>query len=162
MEEVKVVGWVDFDSDYPTKNYANEDIMKIINIIQQNIVDNGYKFSGEEHQYRKNCAPLLSDGTCFRASMRLFGMMMAGVHGYLDKKEYSYMDFYMSLDDSKTPEDNDINIEVNKDVESSIGYSSKEDYQVIGESLSFGMDFMTTDKVLKKLYLLVKEKQKSV
>ena len=101
-------------------NYANEDIMKIINIIQQNIVDNGYKFSGEEHQYRKNCAPLLSDGTCFRASMRLFGMMMAGVHGYLDKKEYSYMDFYMSLDDSKTPEDNVINIEVNKDVESSI------------------------------------------
>ena len=158
MEDIKVVGWVNFDSDYPTRNYTNEEVMEVLRVIKRNIADNGYWFSGEEHQYGKNGAPLLSDGTCFRASMRLFGMIMASVYNYLaNEKKYSYMDFYMVLENSKMPKEGSYDLEPNRDVQTSIGYALTEDYQVMGEALSFGMEFMTTDKVLKQLFNVMKE-----
>ena len=158
MEDIKVVGWVDFDSDYPTRNYTNEEVMEVLRVIKRNIADNGYWFSGEEHQYGRNGVPLLSDGTCFRASMRLFGMIMASVYNFLaNEKKYSYMDFYMALKDSKMPKAEVYDLEPNRDVDTSVGYALTEDYQVMGEALSFGMDFMTTDKVLKQLFSIMKE-----
>jgi len=157
MEDLKVVGWVDFDSSYPTKNYTKEETLEVLRIIKRNIADNEYRFSGEEHQYGRNGAPLLSDGTCFRASMRLFGMIMASVYNYLENKKYTYMDFYMSLDNSSMPKDETIELEPNLNVDTTVGYALTEDYQVMGEALSFGMDFMTTDKVLKELFKIIKE-----
>ena len=63
----------------------------------------------------------------------------------------------MSLDNSSMPKDETIELEPNLNVDTTVGYALTEDYQVMGEALSFGMDFMTTDKVLKELFKIIKE-----
>ena len=53
------------------KNYMEiNDLNKI-----QEIIEKGYLFSGEEHQNGLTGVPVFSDGTCFRASMRSWGMI---------------------------------------------------------------------------------------
>jgi hypothetical protein len=62
------------------------------------------------------------------------------------------MDFYMSLGDiSRLPEHKELNVEPQVVDEESSGLTIKADRQVIDESLSFGMTFLTTDKVLKSI-----------
>lgn len=148
MAELKLVGWVDFDSEYPTKNTTQEELSLMIELIKQDILKNGYRFSGEEHQNALTGVPLFSDGTCFRASMRAWGTIMAMIYSDVDGINYPYMEFYMSLDNSVLPEYKTIDILPNKDVEESFGCTVKEDAQLINEALSYGMPLMTTDKVL--------------
>lgn len=151
MNELKIIGWASFDDAYPTRQYSGEELSYVVQLIQQEIANNKYCFSGEEHQNSMTGVPVFSDGTCFRASMRCWGLIMAGVHSALDGKEYSYMDFYMSLSDSKMPEYETLNIKPAA-VENSIpGYITKQDQEMISQSKMFGMPFITTDKVLQDM-----------
>lgn len=150
MSDLKIVGWSNFECEFPSKKLTDEEFIKVLKLIQDEIYEKGYIFSGEEHQYSSTGVPVLSDGTCVRCSMRCFGAIMASVYVGPDGKRLSYMDFYMSLDNSVLPEESNINI-VPMNIESYPGLMIKEDNQLVSEALSFGMPLMTTDKVLKKI-----------
>ena len=75
---------------------------------------------------------------------------MASVYVSPNGGKLSYMDFYMSLNDSVLPEKCDINV-VPMKIKPYPGFTIKEDTQVIKETLSMGMPLMTTDKVLNKI-----------
>ena len=158
MEDLKIVGWVSFDSPYPSITENGPKLGEYISLINLEIVKNNYKFSGEEHQYSNSGCPLFSDGTCFRASMRCFGGIMSRIYSDIDGIEYSYMDFYMSLDDSNLPEEYETSGMI--DDELKFGFITEQDMQIVNESISFGMEFMTTYKVLKLLYLMMQEENK--
>lgn len=153
MTNLKIVGWTDFESAYQTRKYNGEELSEIIYLIQNEIVNKGYIFSGEEHQNGLTGVPVFSDGTCFRASMRGWGYIMSGCYTGPDGMELSYMDFYMSLDDETVmPEFEEIDVDPIELDETSDGLIIKPDKQVIEESIALGMAFMTTDKVLQKVY----------
>lgn len=152
MEDLKIVGWTSFDDIYPTKKWSAEELKFILRLIKQEIFEKKYVFSGEEHQNSFTGVPVFSDGTCFRASMRCWGKIMASIYSGPNGEELSYMYFYMSLKESILPPSLDEVIEPAEVDEESCGCTVPEDRQIVNEAISFGMSFMTTDKVLKKLY----------
>ena len=156
MENLKIVAWIDFNNEYPTKIINRENIQEVIDVIKQEIIDNDYMFSGEEHQRALTGAPLFNDGTCFRASMRCFGSIMAAALQEKTGEEHSYMDFYMTLTDSKLPESKEYDVKPNNDVPPAIGLTIKQDQDLVIESLSMGMPLMTTDIVVEQLYSFLK------
>ena len=151
MEELRIVGWTDFEDEYPTRQYSNEELGYVVSLIKAEIVKNKYRFSGEEHQNSMTGVPVFSDGTCFRASMRCWAQIMAVAYSQLEGKEYSYMDFYMTLDDSKMPSYVPAGVEPAKIEDETYGYIVRQDHELISQSKAFGMPFMTTDKVLQKM-----------
>lgn len=156
MENLKIVAWIDFNNEYPTKIINRENIQEVIDVIKQEIIDNDYMFSGEEHQRALTGAPLFNDGTCFRASMRCFGSIMAAALQEKTGEEHSYMDFYMTLTDSKLPESKEYDVKPNDEVPPAIGLTIKQDQDLVIESLSMGMPLMTTDIVVEQLYSFLK------
>ena len=156
MENLKIVAWIDFNNEYPTKILNRENIQEVIDLIKQDIIDNDYMFSGEEHQNALTGAPLFNDGTCFRASMRCFGSIMATALQEKTGEEYSYMDFYMTLSDSRLPEEVEYDVTPNDEVPPAIGLTIKQDQDLVIESLSMGMPLMTTDVVVRQLYDFLK------
>lgn len=160
MEKLKIVGWTNFDDVFPTKVLNNENFQEVLNLIKIEIYEKEYIFSGEEHQYGLTGVPVFSDGTCFRASMRAWGSLMASCFTGPNGEEVSYMNFYMSLgEDAKMPEYNVINVEPAVLEEEGIGATLYEDKQILQEAFAMGMEFMTTDKVLKNIYNKIKENQ---
>ena len=152
MTELKIVGWTSFDDCYPTKECDNDKIDELVSLVRQEIYDNDYIFSGEEHQCSLTGVPVFSDGTCLRASMRAWGLIMAGVYKGPEGEQLSYMDFYMSLGDSSNlPEYREIDVEP-ADVDYGPGLIIAEDRKILEEALSMNMSFMTTDKVLNEIY----------
>ena len=155
MENLRIVGWTDFDSDYPTKTLTNEEIDYIVSIIIKEIADNGYKFAGEDHQNALTGVPVFSDGTCFRASMRAWGLIMALVQQKITGTNVSYMDYYMSLGSERVmPEYMDLDVEP-ADVPDTLGFFIQADLDMVQQSVAMGMMFMTTDKVLEALYEII-------
>lgn len=161
MEELKLVGWTYFDNEYPTEKSNTEQMNKIVDLIKEDIAKNNYVFSGQEHQFSPCGAPVFSNGTCFRASMRCWGSIMADVYEHPDGTPFSYMDFYMPLEESNMPDCSDFDVEpAVLDAEHiSPGCTLKQDRQIIQEAISMGMPFLTTDKVLKEKYELMKNEQ---
>ena len=148
MSELKIAGWAHFDDSYPTIN--NPDLIKdAITLIQNEIKENGYCFSGEDHQNKSNCMPVFSNGTCMRFSMRLWGTLMASVYSTPDN-QVSYMDFYMSVSKPKFPKSTQIRVLPAKGPNVP-GYTSRQDQELLAQSAQFGMPLITTDKVLKAL-----------
>lgn len=150
MENLTIVGWTDFDDVYPTIECDQESLPRVIELIVNDICENKYCFSGNNHQNSTTGVPVFSNGTCFRASMRAWGQIMADAQSRLTGKEYSYMDFYMSCGaDVKMPVLKDSVVEP-AEVENSIpGYMVNADAQMLAESQALGMSFLTTDKVLR-------------
>ncbi|MBQ3253221.1 MAG: hypothetical protein IJA65_01585 [Acholeplasmatales bacterium] len=160
MDKLKIIGWTHFDSIYPTRKYDKDTFNIIFSLICDEIIEKKYLFSGEEHQYSFTGVPLFSDGTCFRASMRSWGVIMASIYSGPNGEKLSYMDFYMSLgDDAIMPEYSEIEIKPAIVEEISFGCTTQADRQIISESLAMNMEFMTTDKVLKKLYEKLKNEE---
>lgn len=160
MENLKIVGWTDFDSDYPTKTLTNEEISDVVNMIAIEIAANGYVFGGEDHQNSLTGVPVFSDGTCFRASMRAWGLLMASVQQKVNGLDVSYMDYYMSLGSEKVmPGYSEIDVEP-ADVPDSLGFFIQPDYEMVQQSVAMGMMFMTTDKVLESLYEILNNNKK--
>lgn len=156
--DLKIVGWTNFDSEYPTRKFTPEEFKEVILLIQQEILDNKYDFSGEEHQNALTGVPVFSDGTCFRATMRSWGSIISVLFKRDDGSDCSYMDFYMTNEHSVLPEYKEIDVKPNKDIPRGIcSCTIRQDTDLIEEALQFGMPFMTTDKVLKALYEIYKK-----
>ena len=153
MSELKIVGWTEFDSDYPTKNLEGENMGLVIGLIKQAVAENGYKFSGSEHQCALTGAPVFSDGTVFRGSMRCWGVIMASVWSEKDGINHSYMDYYMSMGGEETvmPPVTDIPVAPAEVEDEPFGCAIQQDIQILQESAAMGMPMMTTDKVLQDL-----------
>ncbi len=158
MSNLKIVGWTYFDCEYPTSKVSGEVLSEMIDLIRREIAEKGYVFSGEEHQNSSTGVPVFSDGTCFRASMRCWGDIMASLYSKSNGEQCTYMDFYMSLgDQSVMPKYTVIDVEPAVVEEDSCGCTIKVDRQTLQEALDMGMMFMTTDKVLKKLFKKMSE-----
>lgn len=161
MEELKLVGWTDFDCEYPTDKCTKELMNRKVELIKEALAKNFYVFSGHEHQYSPSCTPVFSDGTCFRASMRCWGSIMAEIYSGPNGEELSYMDFYMPLGHANLPDGDYIDLKPAKVEEESFGCTLKQDRQMIDEAINSGIGFLTTDKVLKKRYEKALEEKNS-
>lgn len=90
MSRLTVTGWTSYDN----RKYEDTDLStdrkfrRAFNAAVKNIKDNGLSFSGEYHQYGKNGAPVLSDGTVLRVSQRTWGRIMATAHSKTDEMDY--------------------------------------------------------------------------
>ncbi len=161
MAKLKIIGWTYFDCEYPTRKSKGDELMEEIELIRKEIADNGYLFAGEDHQTSLTGVPVFNDGTCFRASMRCWGDIMASLYTKDDGEDCTYMDFYMSLeDDAVMPEYTVIKVKPAVIEEESNGCTTATDRKIIQESLDMGMEFVTSDKVLQKLYQQRKNDQK--
>ena len=153
MKEYKVVGWVSYDSNYPTVETNAENLRSILFAVRKEIIDNKYYFSGAEHQNADTGVPVFDDGTCFRASMRCWGQIMASIYTDQDGKQLSYMDFYMFMDEeSVLPEYKEVEVLPNQEADNFSGIVVPEDQEVVYGSISAGMPFITTDKAVQDLY----------
>ena len=152
MAKLKIIGWTSFESEYPTPKFEYDEMMIYVNLIKKELKKKRYYFSGEAHQNAINGVPVFSDGTCFRASMRAWGLMMANAHS--DKKnDYQYMDFYMDNGGfTRFPKIKPIKVKPAVVEKLSHGCTLRSDRSIIDDSKAFGMPFVTTDKVLQKLY----------
>lgn len=151
MENLKLVGWTSFDSEYPSKKCTKEEMDEIIKLIREEIIKHKYYFGGEEHQYALTGAPVFSDGTCFRASMRCWGYLMSTIYVGPNGEELSYMDFYMSLGEKAVlPKCEAIDVQPMELEEESLGLMVSEDGELLSQTISMGMPLMTTDKVLQR------------
>ena len=54
MADLKVVAWVEFDNEYPTKIINRENIQEVIDVIKQEIIDNHVFGYGDEHPLFKD------------------------------------------------------------------------------------------------------------
>lgn len=64
--------------------------------VQDCIRRNGFKFSGEYHQYGKYGMPMFEDGSVMFCSWRHWGAIMADAWDPDGSKGLDYMDFYMT------------------------------------------------------------------
>lgn len=97
----KVIGWTyafDEEVEYAPDTVAAE------NAIIDDIRENGYLFTGMDHQGCQNCTPVLNDGKKRIFSDREFGCLMAEAHGEGSYVDYAF-GFYDELDGGNTPPD---------------------------------------------------------
>lgn len=152
MDELRIVGWTDFDDVYPTISLEQDAFEHVIELIQDDICANNYVIYGDNHQNSITGVPVFSNGTCFRASMRAWGQIMASAQSQLTGENYSYMDFYMSHGaDYEIPDFEELDVEPAQIENSVPGYITIEDAEMISQSQAMGMPFLTTDKVLQAL-----------
>ncbi len=160
MEELKIVGWSNFECEYPSRNVIGEEVSKIVQLIGDEVVKYGYSFSGEAHQNALTGVPVFSDGTCLRASMRAWGQIMAAIYSAVDGINLSYMDFYMSsYKETVLPEFNDVSVDKGYVEDERPGMIIEEDVQLISSCIQMGMELMTLDKVIKKYVKLILKSQ---
>jgi len=160
MGKLSIVGWTDFECKYPSKECQGEEFREIMQLISEEVIKNGYCFGGQDHQNSATGVPVFSDGTCLRASMRSWGYIMSAIHSELDGINYNYMDFYVvSTKGTKLPEFATFDIESAIVDEERPGIIVDEDIRLISETLSMGMDLMTTDKIIKMYIELLKKSQ---
>lgn len=148
---LKIVGWTDFDSNFPSITVTNEELNDVLAVVVNAIRDGGYMFSGEDHQCRFSGVPVFENGTCFRASMRAWGTIMAYAYPETDGEKTGYMDFYMgTIGERKMPDCTSYDI---KPMESDNFNSliTPQDSEMISQSIQMGIPFMTTDKALNRL-----------
>lgn len=164
MEDYKVVGWASYDDAYPNKSVPQDEVMNMVSAVIQNIAENGYCFSGQEHQNGLTGMPVFADGTAFRASMRSWGLIMASAHSD-EENQYNYMDFYMySALEEKTPDYENIEVKPYPEDDGAFELMIEPDLQLVEQSLAGGMALMTTDKAIQRFYdfrvkLLEQEKE---
>ena len=133
---------------------------QIVSLVSEDIIKNRYFFGGEDHQKSDTGVPVFSDGTCFRASMRCWGHLMASIYEKPDGTPFNYMDFYMSLGDQAIlPKSGVIQIEPATLEEESHGSIVEGDIRLLTETIGMGVSLTTTDKVLLK-YIEILENQK--
>ena len=149
MEDLKIVGWSNFECEYPSRNVEGAEVRQIVQLIGDEVVKNGYCFSGQEHQTELTGVPVFSDGTCLRASMRAWGQIMAAIYSAVEEVDLSYMDFYMeSYKETVLPECNDIDVKPGYVENERPGMILDQDAELITSTVQMGMELMTFDKVV--------------
>lgn len=160
MEKLKIVGWTNFECEYPSKNAEGPEFREIMQLIGDEVVKHGYSFSGHDHQFASTGVPVFSDGTCLRASMRSWGYIMAAIHSEIEGINLSYMDFYMdTFRDKVLPEYEEVDIKPGYVEGERPGMIVEEDVNLITQSVSAGIELMTFDKVLNFYVELLKKQQ---
>ena len=158
MEKLRIVGWTNFECEYPTKNAQGEEFREIMQLIGDEVVKHGYSFSGQDHQNELTGVPVFSDGTCLRASMRSWGYIMAAIYSEIEGKEITYMDYYMdSYKEKLMPEYKEVDVEIGHVEEERPGMIVEEDVQLLSQSVAMGIKLMTFDKVLNGYAELLKQ-----
>jgi hypothetical protein len=161
MDELRIVGWTNFECEYPTRNVEGPALLEIVQLIGDEVVKYGYAFSGYDHQNASTGVPVFSDGTCLRASMRGWGQIMAAIYSAVDEVELSYMDFYMSsYKETVLPEFKSIDVEAMIEEERP-GMILQEDIELISSAVQMGMELMTLDKVIKRFVELILKEQEA-
>ncbi len=164
MNELKIVGWTNFECDFPSRNMSGsgQEIKKVVQLIGDEVVKHGYSISGKDHQNSSTGVPVFSDGTCLRASMRAWGQIMSAIYSSIEGINLSYMDFYMdAYKKTVLPEYREIKIEPGYVENELPGMIINEDVQLINSSLQMGMGLMTLDKVIKNYVEWVKKSNKA-
>ena len=160
MGKLRIIGWTNFECEYPSKNVEGLELTEIVQILGEEIVDHGYSFSGQEHQNSLTGVPVFSDGTCLRASMRVWGQIMAAVYSAVEGRNFSYMDFYVdSCKETILPEFKSIDVKPGFVENERPGIILEEDAQLINSAIQAGMELVTFDKVIKKYVELIKKNQ---
>jgi hypothetical protein len=96
----KVIGWTNAlnkeieECDYSIATY---------NVIFDDIVKNGYRFTGCTHQNHDLGVPVLNDGKKRTLSEREWGMLMSSIHKDNDYVTYAYADFDGVIDEILPP-----------------------------------------------------------
>ena len=158
MDKLRIVGWTNFECEYPSRNVEGSELREIVQLIGNECVKNGYCFSGQDHQNAETGVPVFSDGTCLRASMRAWGQIMAAIYSAVEGIELSYMDFYMdSYKEKCLPEDEYIDVEPGYVENERPGMILNEDAQLITSTIQMGMELMTFDKVIINYVELIKK-----
>ena len=158
MDELRIVGWTNFECEYPSKNIEGEVFEEVVQLIYEEVLKYGYCFSGQDHQNALTGVPVFSDGTCLRASMRSWGYIMAAIYMAIESSDLSYMDFYMESPREKVlPEYKDFNVKPYVVEEERPGMILQEDIDLISNSIKNGIELMTFDKVIKKYLELIQK-----
>lgn len=91
-------GW--FQKGYRWKDYKNT-FKKFAHpyqeALREAIIDRNLKYCGNDHQELDYGVPVFSDFTVATYSYRAWGDLMAAVWSTQENKDYSYIDFYMSI-----------------------------------------------------------------
>lgn len=95
----KVIGWTEWESDVPSGEVTEAATQAIIDDIREN----GYSFTGWDHQESMNCTPVLNDGKKRLYSQRGFGGLMAEAYDHHGSMDYSRYAFRWDI--SSNPED---------------------------------------------------------
>ena len=149
-EELKIVGWGSYDSDYPNINFKEYSQQLVNSLVIEEIRKNGYSFSGEDHQNYEYGAPIFSNGTILRCSMRVWGVFMAVSHGDVVNGQPNYMDYYVDCEEEKLPEE-EAKIapgEENDAMPVLIG----PDVEMIMQSIATKIEIFTYDKAILEVY----------
>ena len=158
MNELRIVGWTNFECEYPSRNVEGAGVREIVQLIGDEVVKNGYCFSGQEHQNALTGVPVFSDGTCLRASMRAWGQIMAAIYSAVDDVNLSYMDFYIdSYKETVLPEYDVFDVEPCCEEEERPGMILQEDVELIYSTIQMGMELMTFDKIIKRYIELIQQ-----
>ena len=149
--DLKIIGWTNYDCDFPSITVSQDEVNQVLLAVAREIMDNGYMLSGDDHQNSDTGVPVFENGTCFRASMRAWGFIMAVAFPEINGNETQYMDFYMS-----TPLERKLPVSSNIDVtpasfDNFNALISPQDSEMLSQSVQMGIPFMTTDKALKKI-----------
>ncbi|MBQ2937608.1 MAG: hypothetical protein IJE05_01810 [Clostridia bacterium] len=91
-------GW--FKEEQRWKDYKmafKEAAHPYIEALREDIVLNNIRHCGNDHQELENGVPVFSDFSVSMYSYRAWGDLMAAIWSTQENKDYSYMDFYMSL-----------------------------------------------------------------
>lgn len=161
MNELKIIGWSNFECKYPSRNVEGDEFQKIVQLLAEQILLNGYCFSGHEHQNSLTGVPIFSDGTCLRVSMRVWGQIMSIIYSLVDDKNYTYMDFYMNCPKTVVlPDLNYIDVAVGIVEEERPGAIQNEDIELISSCVKSTSELVTFDKVIKRYIQLLKNENK--
>ena len=68
MADLKLIGWTNFECEYPSRNIDNETLNEVVQLIGDDFIMNGYCFSGQDHQTSLTGVPAGSISTSFRMS----------------------------------------------------------------------------------------------
>ena len=161
MEEIKIIGWTNFECKYPSRNVEGDEFFDIVSLIAEQVLLNGYCFSGQDHQNSFTGVPVFSDGTCLRSSMRVWGRIMSLIFSMADGKTYSYIDFYMNCPKKVIlPELIPFEVESAIIADERPGLIQDEDIELISSSIKTGTELVTFDKVIKRFIQLLKAENK--
>ena len=150
--DLKVVGWTNYESPFPSADVTEETMDEVVFCVASEIRANGYMISGMDHQYTATGVPVFNDGTCLRASMRSWGMIMSVAYPELNGKETGYMDFYMDVPDkSVLPKETEINASP-ADSDNFFGMIVKNDGEMLAMSIKMKMPLKTNDKCIEAIY----------
>lgn len=88
MEENR---WDDYEAAF------SESAQPYLEALRKEIINKNIKYCGNDHQELEDGVPVFNDNTVAMYSYRGWGDLMAAIWSTEENKDYSYMDFYMSI-----------------------------------------------------------------